>query len=347
MMPIKRHTTPLRKTHKYRSHNILKMAGHSLPAAACLLILSLSLFISSSSEACGIKIYWGQNGNELSIKNACDTGYYKYLSIAFLIDFGCDRTPVMNLAGHCDPSSGTCTSLSSDVAYCQSKGIQVFISLGGAVGQHSICSPQDAQKVADYLWNTFLAGTGSGPLGQVALDGVDFDIEASLSNLYWEDLAKALAGYSTSERKVYLSAAPQCFFPDYYLDTALRTGLFDYVWVQFYNNPPCDIRSGVSGLLASWNQWSAYLAQFSAETQLFMGLPASPNAAGGGYIEPDQLVRDILPVIRKTTNYGGLMLWSRYFDLLNAYSPRVVVPACSDPPATTLSHQDLLISQVV
>ncbi|KAL8461418.1 hypothetical protein ACS0TY_032765 [Phlomoides rotata] len=321
------------------------MAGHSLPAAASLLILSLSLFFSSSSEACGINIYWGQNGNELSLKVACDTGYYKFVSIAFLVEFGCDRTPAMNLAGHCDPPSGTCTGLSTEVAYCQSKGIQVLLSLGGGVGQYSICSPQDAQKVADYLWTTFLAGTGTGPLGTVALDGVDFDIEAS--NLYWEDLAKALSEYSTAERKVYLSAAPQCFFPDYYLDTALRTGLFDYVWVQFYNNAPCDIRSNVSGLLKSWNDWSAYLAQFSAETQLFMGLPASKDAAGGGYIEPDQLVTDILPVIRKTPNYGGLMLWNRYYDLVNSYSPRVVVPACSDPPATTLSHQDLFISQVV
>ncbi|KAL8519238.1 hypothetical protein ACS0TY_010251 [Phlomoides rotata] len=228
----------------------------------------------------------------------------------------------MNLAGHCDPPSGTYTSLSTEVAYYQSKGIQVLLSLDGTAGQHIICSTQDAQKVADYLWITFLSGTGSSPLGQVALDGVDFDIEASFLNLYWEDLAKALAGYNTSERK----------------------GLFDYMWVQFYNNPPYDIRSGVSGLLASWNQWSAFLAQFSAETQLFMGLPASPSAAGGGYIKSNQLVGDILPVIRKTPNYGGLMLWSRYYNLLSSYSSHAVGPACSDLPATT---QDLFISQVV
>lgn len=44
---------------------------------------------------------------------------------------------------------------------------------------------------------------------------------------------------------MYLRAAPQSPFPDYYSGMALHTGLFDYVWVQFYNNPPCQYSAGM------------------------------------------------------------------------------------------------------
>ena len=54
--------------------------------------------------------------------------------------------------------------------------------------------------------------------------------------------------------------------------------------------------------------------------QIFLGLPAAPGAAGSGYIPPDVLTSQVLPSIKSSSKYGGVMLWDRYFDLQNGYS---------------------------
>ncbi|CAK9176957.1 unnamed protein product [Ilex paraguariensis] len=296
------------------------MASYSQASFFALSLFILSLF--GSSNACGIAIYWGQNGNEGTLAAACATGYYQFINIAFLTTFGSGQTPVLNLAGHCDPPSGTCTTLSNDIRACQNQGIKVFLSLGGGVSSASLSSPDDAKQVANYLWNNFLGGQSSSrPLGDAILDGIDFDIESG-SGLYWDDFARALSEFS-SQRRVYLSAAPQCPFPDAQLNTAIQTGLFDYVWIQFYNNPPCAYSdNSADNLLASWNQWTSV-----PSNQIFLGLPAAPAAAGSGYIPPDVLISQVLPYIKTASKYGGVMLWSRYYD--DGYSSAIIDSVCS------------------
>ncbi|KAJ8442075.1 hypothetical protein Cgig2_007913 [Carnegiea gigantea] len=176
-------------------------------------------------------------------------------------------------------------SIGNDITRCQQRGIKVLLSLGGAVGSYSLSSADDARQVADYLWNNFLGGSSrSRPFGNAVLDGIDFDIEAG-NGLYWDVLAQALQAYSTPQRKVYLSAAPQCPFPDAHLSTAIDTGVFDYIWVQFYNNPSHQYANGnANDLLISWDKWKSVNAR-----QIFLGIPAAPAAAGSGYIPPDAL----------------------------------------------------------
>ncbi|KAL6126248.1 hypothetical protein ACLB2K_074299 [Fragaria x ananassa] len=83
------------------------------------LAISLALFISVSialqigADAAGIAMYWGQNGNEGTLEETCATGNYDYVNIAFLPTFGNGQTPMINLAGHCDPYANGCTGLSS------------------------------------------------------------------------------------------------------------------------------------------------------------------------------------------------------------------------------------------
>ena len=156
------------------------------------------------------------------------------------------------------------------------------------------------------------------PLGDAILDGNDFDIEGG-TPLHWDDLARFLKGYSNSGRRVYLTAAPQCPFPDAWVGGALNTGLFDYVWVQFYNNAPCQYASGSTTNLAdAWKRWLTVPAK-----QIFLGLPASPRAAGSGFIPADDLKSDVLPLIKSTGKYGGIMLWSKYYDDEDGYSSSV------------------------
>jgi chitinase len=227
---------------------------------------------------------------------------------------------MMNLAGHCDPYSKGCTGLSSDIESCQSKGIKLMLSIGGGSGSYSLASSDDARQVATYIWNNFLGGQSSfRPLGPAVLDGVDFDIEGG-TDLYWDDLARYLSAYSNQGKKVYLTAAPQCPFPDASVGNALKTGLFDYVWVQFYNNPPCQYTSGdITNLEDAWKQWVSDIPA----TVFFLGLPASPEAAGSGFIPVPDLTSNVLPAIKGSDKYGGVMLWSKYYDDQSGYSSSI------------------------
>lgn len=181
-----------------------------------------------------------------------------------------------------------------------------MLSIEGGAGSYSLSSDDDANSVADYLWN--LGGhSNSRPLGSAILDGIDFDIERG--DRHYAALARKLSSYSQPGRKVYLMAAPQCPFPDYYLNCALSTGLFYYVWVQFYNNPPCEYSSSnPNSFQNSWNQWTSSIQA----RQFFVGLPASHAAAGNDYVPTDILISQVLPFTKKSSKYGGVMLWNKY-----------------------------------
>ncbi|KAF3432892.1 hypothetical protein FNV43_RR23994 [Rhamnella rubrinervis] len=277
-------------------------------------LIIISVFVKSS-QAGGIAIYWGQDVNEGTLADTCNTGNYQFVNIAFLTTFGNGQTPVLNLAGHCDPAGNTCTGLSADIKGCQALGIKVLLSLGGATGSYYLTSADDAKQVSDYLWSNFLGGqSGSRPFGDAVLDGIDFDIEETTE--YWDELARSLNEHSEAT-KVYLAAAPQCPYPDSHLDGAIQTGLFDYVWVQFYNNPECQYSGNADNLLSYWNKWTASQAK-----QVFLGLPASDAAApSGGFIPADVLESQVLPTIKTSNKYGGVMLWSKQYD--NDYSTAV------------------------
>jgi chitinase len=104
------------------------------------------------------------------------------------------------------------------------------------------------------------------------------------------------------------------------LGTALQTGLFDFVWVQFYNNPPCQYNGNITNLVNSWNTWTRSVPT----KKIFLGLPAATAAAGSGFIPADVLTSQILPVIKKSRKYGGVMLWSRFFDGQTGYSTSII-----------------------
>ncbi|GLJ20995.1 hypothetical protein SUGI_0383760 [Cryptomeria japonica] len=268
------------------------MERSGIRAASIAFVVAL---VWSGASAGSISVYWGQNGNEATLADTCSSGNFGFVMLSFLTTFGNGQTPV--LAGHCDPSSGGCQSLSADISSCQSSGVKVFLSLGGRHRK---------------LFNRLRAAV---------LDGIDFDIEATTD--HWDDLAKAASALSTSSKKVYLSAAPQCPYPDTHLGTALQTGLFDYVWIQFYNNGQCEYASGDATTLVSyWNQWITSVTTVQTEG-FFLGLPASSAAAGSGFIPAATFISDVLPQIKTSSKYGGIMLWSKYDDEQTGYSSAI------------------------
>ncbi|KAB5524179.1 hypothetical protein DKX38_021928 [Salix brachista] len=281
--------------------------------ALTLLLSILLVSFCKPSNGAGIAIYWGQYGEEGSLADTCNTGNYQFVNVAFLYKFGNGvPTPVLDLAGHCSPSAGTCTVFSDQIKSCQSQGIKVLLSIGGATPTYSLSSADEAAQLANYIWNNFLGGQSSSrPLGDAILDGVDFDIEVG-SGQFWDDLARALKGFN---QQLHLAAAPQCPFPDAHLDTAIKTGLFDYVWVQFYNNPQCQYSGDAVNLLNAWNQWITV-----PNSQVFLGLPAASDAAPG-FIPANDLITKVLPSIKSSSKYGGVMLWNKRFD--NGYSDAI------------------------
>ena len=214
----------------------------------------------------------------------------------------------MDLAGHCSAQSNQCQGISSDIRNCQNRNVKVLLSIGGETDTYSSSSADEARNVANYIWNNFLGGnSGSRPLGDAVLDGIDFDIEKGGGD-YYADLAGKLLELSGG-KKLYLTAAPQCpvSFPQP-LKTLFSSDIsFDYVWIQFYNNAQaaCEFRSSNPGdFQGAWNQWTSTVKA----GKFYVGIPASTAAAGSGYVPPQELVSQMLPFVQRSDRYGGIMV---------------------------------------
>ncbi|EYU34431.1 hypothetical protein MIMGU_mgv1a026503mg [Erythranthe guttata] len=286
----------------------------STPALLILLLLVQNLLRTSAASDVGV--HWGQDGNEGTLADTCATGKYSYVNIAFLNRFGGGQTPQLNLAGHCNQGRnhvpikilfsfslftpyfapptkspwvrGSCRAVGAGIRACQSRSVRLLLSLGGGVGNYFLSSREDARSC---------------PLGDVVLDGFDFVI--------------------VPERQMFVAGAPQCPYPDSILGATLNTtSLFDYVWVQFYNNPPCEYSASgnTNNLLTSWILW----ANSVNASKIFLGLPAASDAAATGYIPADVLTLEILPAVRMSNKYGGVMLWSKYYDDQSGYSTAII-----------------------
>ncbi|CAM0883676.1 unnamed protein product [Alopecurus aequalis] len=284
------------------------------------LIATLFVAFLATCHAGSIAVYWGHNDGEASLAETCASGNYEFVIVAFLRKFGKGLKPQLDLASHCYPKSGGRRSQSKDINACQRRGVKVLLSIGGGDGGYGLSSPGDASQVATYLWNNYLGGTSSSrPLGDAVIHGIDFDIELG-GAMFWNNLATDLKNLGKNGRKtVLLSAAPQCPFPDEWDGAAIDTGLFDYVWVQFYNNEGCQFSAGDEAFMGAWKKWETVPAG-----KIFLGLPASSKgAADTGFVPAAELTARVLPLIKGSPKYGGVMLWSKFYDDRTGYSSAI------------------------
>ncbi len=205
--------------------------------------------------------------------------------------------------------------MASEIQGCQRIGKPVLVSLGGAAGDSSLGSDAEAEQFANTVWNLFGAGTNDTdlrPFGpDVCIDGFDIDNEDH-STAFYDTLATSLRQYFNSDpsRTYYLSAAPQCPMPD----ASIPVGVMyeaDFVWVQFYNNPPCEL--GTDGFQSSFAAWAANLSAGSTTTgkpRLYIGAPGAAAGAGSGYITGSNLSAIVDEALAlNVSNLGGIMLW--------------------------------------
>lgn len=135
-------------------------------------------------------------------------------------------------------------------------------------------------------------------------------------------------------RKRYLTAAPQCPYPDRADEDILNNpGVrMDAVWVQFYNNycgvnayePTSDSDSGSSSTsksttytpfdFAKWNHWAKNVSK-NPNVKVLLGVPANTGAASTGYL-PAPKLKPVIDHVKQFSNFGGVMMW----DVSQAYA---------------------------
>ena len=93
--------------------------------------------------------------------------------------------------------------------------------------------------------------------------------------------------------------------------------LCDFVWVQFYNNPPCSI--GTLGFNLSLQSWSQTLS--SSKARLYLGVPAWPGADKTTYknIGTAHSIESVAQNVKgmRLANFGGIMFWDGPEGMLN------------------------------
>ncbi|MCJ1444300.1 MAG: hypothetical protein MMC23_004801 [Stictis urceolatum] len=276
-------------------------------------------------------VYWGQNGGG-TIEND-DMGTYctqeagiDVIVMAFLYQYGNGvDTPAGTFGQACSVSTTGaaqgCDKVSAAITTCQSAGKKVILSLGGASGSYSLSSQQEAETIGQNLWDSYgksAGGSAPRPFGDVAVDGFDFDIEASAGNdNYQYMIAKLRDNFSQDTSKTYyITGAPQCPVPEPNMNGIITTSQFDYLFIQFYNNPGCSVNNAD----INFGDWKTNIANTpSSAAKLFIGVPASPLGATGTesgaqyYLEPAKLAA-LVSEYKTDAAFGGVMMWSAGFS---------------------------------
>uniref|UniRef100_A0ACD6A0N9 Uncharacterized protein n=1 Tax=Avena sativa TaxID=4498 RepID=A0ACD6A0N9_AVESA len=278
-------------------------------------VLSVGSFLLCPAAAAGktgqITVFWGRHSEEGTLREACDfDGVYTSVIVAFLNVYGHGKYH-LDLSGH--PFAG----VGDDIKHCQSLGIPVFLSIGGA---YRLPTNQSALDLADHLWHSYLGGGREDvprPFGDARLDGIDFFPEPVLVGEHYDALARELARRNNRRRSVgggknppavRLTATPRCAFPPdgRGVGRALATGLFERIHVRFYDYPNC-----TAWIADAWEAWTAAYPR----SKVFLGLTASERDAC--YLERKAVFEIVMPVVQRAENYGGVMLWDRYSDEQN------------------------------
>jgi chitinase len=205
-----------------------------------------------------------------------------------------------------------CDDIARGINECQRLGKKVLLSHGGALGNYGFPSDEVARTYAQTSWDLFLGGKHSHrPFTTAVLDGIDLDIEggsASGYSAYVRRLRELMN--ADKSRKWYITGAPQCIFPDAYMGPAPGRmlgdvpNLFDYLFVQFYNNSCAGHNPDV--MVSTFNQWAR------VGPKIMVGLPAALGA-GGGFVDRNALA-PLLNRVKGSPAFGGVMLWDASYD---------------------------------
>ncbi|KAJ8653998.1 hypothetical protein O0I10_010334 [Lichtheimia ornata] len=271
----------------------------------------------AASFPSGVVTYWGQNSAnsesaQKGLAEYCDDSS-DVLIAGFITNYNVGDLPTLNLANACTGTffDGTnllkCDQVGKDIQTCQKKGKKVLLSLGGASGAYGFKSDDEGKTFAKTLWDLFGGGDSkTRPFGDSIIDGFDLDIEGGGSTGYVAMINELRTLFKKDSSKDYfITAAPQCPFPDAMLGDVISEAGVDAVNVQFYNNY-CST-TGSSFNFDQWDDWAKNKSP-NKDVKVFLGIPGSSTAAGSGYAK----IEDLKPIIKdlsKYSSYGGVTVW--------------------------------------
>ncbi|KAG1724706.1 glycoside hydrolase family 18 protein [Suillus paluster] len=315
---------------------MLSKSGLTYVLLLCLVSRPIVAFDMSSNQ--NLAVYWGQNSYgaanigdtanwQQPISYYCNDNVINTLPIACLDEFySIGNLPSINLANICHSNhpvfAGTnlfdCSFLASGIEACQAAGKIVTISLGGATGSNGFTSDTQAAAYAQTIWDLFLGGSSSTrPFGSAVLDGIDMDIEGGSQIGFVSFLTTLRNLMNGGTKPYYITAAPQCFYPDAYISTTLNQFGFDAVYVQFYNNwcGLTNYNNPNAWNFGTWDNWAKTVSP-NPNVKVYIGASASSGAAGSGYVSPSTFTTIIQQTMTKYSSFGGVMLW----DASQAYA---------------------------
>ncbi|KAK0198570.1 class III chitinase [Armillaria mellea] len=326
---------------------------------AFLTIVGVSIVLAfDNSRYDNTVVYWGQNSYGATHSDTanyqqrlsfyCNDDAIDVFPLAFLnVFFGTGGFPSINLANTCNNVDNTtfpgtampdCSLLATDITTCQAKGKIVTLSLGGATGSVGFSSDAQAVQFANTIWNLFLGGTSdTRPFGSAILDGVDLDIEGGTSSSYPAFVNELRTLATGASKKYYITAAPQCVFPDAALSDVLNAASFDaiygtrdirrtpfeaiYIGVMMHSFTTTPVFERISRRTIQnwnfgiWDDW-ARNTSLNPDVKVYIGAPASSTAAGSGYVDIGNLSNIAVQMRNSFPSFGGVMLW----DASQAYA---------------------------
>ncbi|KAK5997715.1 Endochitinase 33 [Cladobotryum mycophilum] len=292
--------------------------------AALLALLPAAQAGFDPNSAKNLAVYWGQNsygqvGSQQRLSYYCQNGAgINIIPISFLESI---RNPLINLANagdNCTTFPGTqllnCPQVEEDIKECQSTyGKTIMLSIGGATyTEGGFSSASVAVAAAQNIWAMFgpvqSGNSAMRPFGSAVVDGFDFDFESTVQNMepFVEELRTLI---DQASGKHYLSAAPQCPYPDL-ADESFINGQVDIDWVQvqFYNN-----FCGVGQYPTNWNfdTWDNWAKNVSANknAKVLIGIPANVGGAGGGSYAHGAQLAGAINNGKTYSSFGGVMAW--------------------------------------
>ncbi|KAL4793404.1 glycoside hydrolase superfamily [Aspergillus venezuelensis] len=296
-----------------------------------------------------VVVYWGRNSfngaGDLAQQRLgyyCDDANIDVIVLAFLMTVnglgGAPEVDFSTASEDCEVFPGTnlknCPQIGEEITTCQSKGKTILLSIGGATySEGGFASTSAADAGAELIWKTFGPDSGDSkihrPFGKAVIDGFDFDFEAAVTNTgEFATQLRTLADSDTS-KKYFLTAAPQCPFPDAADKDILNSNssaAIDAVFVQFYNNfcgvnaftPARTVKTGRVAAQSNfnfdtWNKW-ALTESKNKNVRVFLGVPANTGAASSGYL-PASSLEPVIAYSKGFESFGGVMMW----DVTQAY----------------------------
>jgi chitinase len=276
--------------------------------------------------------YWQDFANGATpLKLASVPASYNLIAVAFgnatttpgQVSFSLDSGLSSALGGY------TQAQFISDIATAHSRGQKVVLSVGG---QNGTVSVSDAASASNFASSVFSI------IGQYGFDGVDIDLENGVNPTFMASALQQLRNDVGSG--LIITLAPQTIDTDStggaYFQLALNIkSILTMINTQYYNSGTmngCDGNVYAEGTENFMTALACIELQGGlSPAQVGLGLPASPSAAGGGYVSPS-LVNSALDCLAARANCGsfvpssaypairGAMTWSINWDASNGYN---------------------------